>query len=249
MNKPMHDEPRNEADPPNLSRRRFARGVAAPVVLGSLASQPVLGQTPYHCTVSGNLSDNTSYRVGEGVACETLGADPSSWAGRTDWPTGYTRGSPPRRQGNNACTYDSSTIQGTVFNAKGFVNVFWQHSSGMGSNAVCNVAYSELVDTAPVGSVNPTSATMLQVLSNATRSADFEFAAIAIASLLSAESSAYPLYPLTPKQVVQMYNAARGGGLYFPTSGSAHGWDRDTVAGYLSSLMPFEPRYFKRMMP
>ncbi|MGA7951802.1 MAG: hypothetical protein WCA45_16855 [Thiobacillaceae bacterium] len=43
------------------NRRRLTKaGLAAPAVLGILASKPVLGAVPYTCTISGQLSGNES---------------------------------------------------------------------------------------------------------------------------------------------------------------------------------------------
>jgi hypothetical protein len=264
MSKPQPSDPNR----PDLVRRRLTRaGVVAPVVLGSLASQPVLGQTyPYHCTVSGHLSGNTSYRVGKDQDGGTMGAAPTYWSGSdaaamttlavTDgsttatlsagatWPFPFSPGTLPTRKGNDSCSYDgTSSIQGTLFSAPGFANVFFQVTSGSGEkNSTCNVVYS--TSTVSGGKT----ATMLQVLLNASKSKDFEFAAIAIASLLSAENEEFPRYPLRRSQIVAMYNATQAGGTYFHTTWSG-GWNRDMVASFLSSLMPYDPEHFATLLP
>ena len=58
----MQDDKVQMTEQPNQQRRRFTKGgLAAPVVLATLASKPVLGASfSYHCTVSGKLSGNTS---------------------------------------------------------------------------------------------------------------------------------------------------------------------------------------------
>lgn len=58
----MQDDKPQLNELPNPQRRRFTKGgLAAPVVLATLASKPVLGAGfSYHCTVSGKLSGNTS---------------------------------------------------------------------------------------------------------------------------------------------------------------------------------------------
>jgi hypothetical protein len=62
----MHDERSHPTQTPDLPRRRFTKGgLAAPVVLATLASKPVLGAS-YHCTVSGKISGNTSAPHGDG---------------------------------------------------------------------------------------------------------------------------------------------------------------------------------------
>ena len=61
MNTPIeHTTP--EASPKiDQQRRRLAKGgLAAPVVIGTVLSRPVLGATPWTCTISGQLSGNMS---------------------------------------------------------------------------------------------------------------------------------------------------------------------------------------------
>ena len=63
----------------NEQRRRLTRGgLAAPVVLGTLLSRPVLGAAPYNCTISGQLSGNVSSH-GTPINCKTLGLSPGFW--------------------------------------------------------------------------------------------------------------------------------------------------------------------------
>ena len=60
-------------------RRKLTRAaLAAPVVLGTLASKQALGNVPYQCTVSGVLSNNMSV-VHQGGNCSTLGLSPGCW--------------------------------------------------------------------------------------------------------------------------------------------------------------------------
>jgi len=68
MNDPIS---KPSADQPDASRRRFAKaGLAAPVVLATLASKPVLGAVPWTCTISGQLSGNVSGHTAE--TCTSL---------------------------------------------------------------------------------------------------------------------------------------------------------------------------------
>ncbi|MDO9047756.1 MAG: hypothetical protein Q7U66_08480 [Methylobacter sp.] len=60
------------------SRRSFAKaGIVAPVIM-TLTSKTVLGESPYHCTVSGMHSGNQSSRIGGGDNCHT-GFSPGAW--------------------------------------------------------------------------------------------------------------------------------------------------------------------------
>lgn len=90
------------ADP---TRRRLTQaGLAAPVVLATLASKNALAATPYNCTVSGMLSGNTSSH-GTPVPCNTLGVSPGCWKSphvcgtastysNTRWPGPYKPSTP-----------------------------------------------------------------------------------------------------------------------------------------------------------
>lgn len=68
----MTDRPsKPDTKQPDALRRKFAKaGVAAPIVLATLASKPVLGAVPWTCTISGQLSGNTSGHESE--SCTAL---------------------------------------------------------------------------------------------------------------------------------------------------------------------------------
>lgn len=81
--------PTPRADQPDVLRRRLAKGgLAAPVVLATLASKSVLGAAPHNCTISGKLSGNTSSHGVEGN-CSALGWSPSQYLALvpTSWPS------------------------------------------------------------------------------------------------------------------------------------------------------------------
>lgn len=63
----------------DANRRRLTKaGLAAPAVLGVLASRPVLASVPWKCTISGQISGNVSGHELE--TCTTLGLDQSTLA-------------------------------------------------------------------------------------------------------------------------------------------------------------------------
>jgi hypothetical protein len=110
------------ADQPNALRRRLAKGgLAAPVILATLASKPVLGtDVPWNCTLSGQLSGNASGKTEE--SCNTIGKGQNAWFSNpypfddtktlTDWGVTnhfYMTGTDP------AATL-TSTVTGTVAN-------------------------------------------------------------------------------------------------------------------------------------
>lgn len=84
MNTPI--EPKDQDSLPQIDeqRRRLSKGgLAAPIVLGTLLSRPVLGAAPYNCTISGQLSGNTSSH-GKPVPCNTLGKSPGYWGNQAE---------------------------------------------------------------------------------------------------------------------------------------------------------------------
>lgn len=92
MNTPTQPTDQDKRPQIDQRRRSLAKGaLAAPVVLGTLMSRPVLGAAPYHCTISGQISGNISPRPGANTRCDTLGRSPGFWgnrggANRNEWP-------------------------------------------------------------------------------------------------------------------------------------------------------------------
>jgi len=81
-------------EPVNINRRRLAKGgLAAPIVLATLASKHALADPLYACTVSGKLSNNTSPHGpnpgGVTSTCDT-GNTAAEWgaiSSGTQWPS------------------------------------------------------------------------------------------------------------------------------------------------------------------
>lgn len=91
-------DPKFNPPPVDEARRRLTKaGLAAPAVLGALASRPVLGQSLHNCTPSGHISGFASPTPGAGVYCDSLGQPPSYFAnsGPSTWPSAFyaTQGS------------------------------------------------------------------------------------------------------------------------------------------------------------
>jgi hypothetical protein len=209
----------------HASRRRFARaGLSSTVVLGSLASKPVLGAAPYHCTVSGQASGTLS-RQGAMDACR-IGDAIATWQGApaTDWSAsaiGMVKGS----TWNSGCNFAGSP---TMFNGfrvtvggVALADTFWGNS-GSGS---CTMVTT--TTTKP--------ASMYQVLMTTGASgSEAELGQVVVVSLLNALKF-QPNYGVTPTQVIEMFNAVRTGG---PGSYSVAGrtWSRADVVGYLRLL-------------
>jgi hypothetical protein len=194
-------------DRPDPLRRRLARGgLAGAVVLSSLISRPVLGNSnnpnaPYDCTISGHLSGNMSPRAGDGVQCSSLGKSPAEWRDRPTWPV------------------DKDTVE--FNNYRGLLPSF-------------------IVDTNGVVQFNTigTPAKLSQILASTADSMEFRFGRETIAALLNAIQRGFHPdfdYPLTPEQVVIMYNAVFNGVGTFQVNASIH-WNRTDVAAYFQKL-------------
>lgn len=211
------------------ARRRLARaGLAAPVVLGTLISKPVLGQVPYNCTISGQVSGNLS-NPGD-ADCSVLGYTPTYWRNNT-WPTnsGLLKGTLP----NSACNFSGSGIvEGTLFAsaASGFTEAFRRNN--VSGNCVVfdyeNAAYLNLTRQA----------TLLQVLhtdplvSGLPDTPAKRFGRAAVASLLN--SYQFPSYPVSTILARKIFNQIRAQG-FFQVNASVQ-WNRDRSTLYLESL-------------
>lgn len=247
MNDSKKPDPQQDTRAPiNEKRRRLAKGgLAAPVVLGTLMSRPVLGAAPYNCTVSGQLSGNTSSH-GEPVDCSTLGLSPGYWRqDQKDWPIfiqgeGMIDGS---FKPIAVPTLDGSkeSAEGTLFTTAGFANALKviettttkTVTTGKGRNkktATVTETHYELRADA----TTPSAATLLQVVAAEGNDGGLvSLGRAAVATLLNAYKFA-PDFPLRPDQVVAMFNAVASGGTYQVNATTS--WNRDQVKAYFESL-------------
>ena len=237
-------EQRSTQPPVDATRRRLTQaGLAAPVVLATLASKNALASAPYNCTISGQLSGNTSTH-GDTVDCSTLGLSPGYW--RTpqhvgDWSySSYIQGGIAERTWHNSgCvinfqykpiaspTLDGSkqSTEGTLFTTAGFANVFRCVSTSSGTSIL---AWGD-PGFPPVGN-----ATLEQVVACGGNDAGLiSLGRSAVATLLNAFKFA-PNYPLAPNDVVDMFNAVCMGGTY--QINSTVSWNKDQVKAYFESL-------------
>jgi len=155
-----------------MSRRRFTRaGVAGSIVLGSLASKPVLGSGMYHCTVSGQVSGNLSR---PGLTSCAVGKSTQHWID-SDWPSGFKKGALPNQQCN--FTADNGIRpRGTNFNrytpgggVPALIDAFYNSPTGSGLTAQCSIFLPGTTSTDP--------ATMLQVLNTTNGGEEFQLGA------------------------------------------------------------------------
>jgi hypothetical protein len=214
----------------NASRRNFAKsGAAAPVVLGSLLSKPALAIQPYNCTISGQMSGNTSARP-NAVNCKTLGKSPGYWKTNGAWPTGVTKGNSPAAN----CSFGGS--KGTNFN--GFSSggaTLMDAFRYRADTSACN-CYG-LRDPAFTTCQSTFKASMLQVLNTPGGLNDTMIYALGratVATILNALSVG-PDYPITAAQAIKMFNAVA------PLNGryqvnSTVSWDANQVLTYFQSL-------------
>ncbi|MBM4180506.1 MAG: hypothetical protein FJ209_02995 [Betaproteobacteria bacterium] len=167
-------------------RRRFTQGgLAAPIVMGTLLSRPVLGAAPHNCTISGQLSGNVSTHV-QGI-CSSLGKSPEYWRDLTNWPG----------------TVTSLVQKNTLFTAKGFTDTYWKRNNNQRLVAP-NTSNSTVATFQEV---------LANTVANNNPPTNIDLGRAAIASYLNAIQFA-PNFPLSTAQVVAMFNATINGGTY-----------------------------------
>jgi len=214
--------------PVDASRRRFAKaGAATPVVLGSLLSKPALATQPYNCTISGQMSGNTSSHPNQ-VNCKALGKSPGYWKNASSWPAGTLKGNSP----TSSCSFSGN--KGTVFGgfASGgqtLIDAFRYRAES--SACVCYGLRDS--NFASCGS----KATMLQVLNSPGGLNDTMIYALGratVATILNSLSVGTD-YPITVAQAIKMFNAVAPVGGKYQVNTTVF-WDADQVMAYFQSL-------------
>jgi hypothetical protein len=220
--------------------------LAIPVVLSTLVSKPVLGQAPYNCTCSGQLSGNVSSPGVTADQCKT-GKTPDQWRdlctqGKTGWGASYfnkvSAGGSTFADAFHCVTQTATTSTTT----DEVVPCSKPKGKGRDKDAICTKPVTttttvtlgtEVVD-ATSSSLSGTVqvATVLQVLESGA-SGRVPLGRAALASFLNATELA-PSYPLTPKQVIDMFNAVYAGGSYL-VNGSTY-WSASQVLAYWETL-------------
>ncbi|MBI1283120.1 MAG: hypothetical protein GC183_02135 [Thiobacillus sp.] len=186
MNTPI--EPNDQDTRPLIDkqRRRLSKvGLAAPVVLGTLLSRPVLGAAPYNCTISGQMSGNVSSH-GEPVSCATLGLSPGYW----------------KEHPNLWSPFLSTGLFKSVFaNAYAF--------------KIRNPTTTDIAPAGTNGwTPDPTLLHVLQSRGGLRPNLNYpSLGRAAVASWLNAYHR--PNYPLTQAEVIAMFNAVYNGGNYY----------------------------------
>lgn len=207
--------------PSDSGRRRFTRGgLAAPVLLGTLASKPILGQAGgLQCTMSGKMSGNLSF--GGNSQCQSMGATSTQWVNNMSWPPPLTRETFFNGWGQVVATSNTTSA------------IFSQISVTTTSTTLAAVFFARNSNGNPTGA----KATMLQVLKGEAASTSSATPALGIAvvtSLLNAYSTLN--YPVSPRQIIDAFNAVYAGGSYMV--GGLTPWNQAQVLDYLQSLYP-----------
>jgi len=185
MNTPIEPNALDIRPQVDEQRRRLTKsGLAAPIVIGTLLSRPVLGAAPHNCTISGQLSGNTSTH-GAPVNCKTLGVSPGYWKNDPD---------------------EWSPFLPTAAFKDVFADAYWWISQN--ANAV------ELCPANHVGcTAAPTLMQVLKSTGGMRPNLNYPaLGRAAVASWLNAYFK--PNYPLTQADVIAMFNAVYNGGSY-----------------------------------
>jgi hypothetical protein len=202
-NMPEESIARDAATKVDQRRRILAKtGLVGPVVVGSLLSRPVLGQAPYNCTLSGQLSGGSTH--GREVVCSTLGLPPKDYQQSSSWPAGL----------------DPNELFKAVF-----ADAYWYKYN----------KDHDLVLRDPTRGIAP--ATLLQVLNttNTGMNSNNNYPGLGIAAVASwINASSRANYPLSPSDVVEMFNAVYNGGSY--QVNSTVSLDAQGVKAYFESL-------------
>lgn len=230
MNTPKDPNASDSHQPVNEQRRRLAKGgLAAPIVIGTLLSRPVLGAAPHKCTISGQLSGNVSTH-GTAVLCSSLGHAPSAYAneGSSFWP-------------NAASDFLDAQNKPLLFNLapKSQPNKFadaFQRKETNGSNVTYEDATVwDLLKGVPTNNNNgnPIPNAVLEVKSGMNTTAGLELGKEAIAAYMNAFDQTK--YPITQQDVLAMFNSVIvAGGVYHYSSTVS--WDASKVLAYFKSL-------------
>jgi hypothetical protein len=242
MNTPK-DPIASEAQPlVNEQRRRLTKGgLAAPIVIGTLLSRPVLGAA-HNCTISGQQSGNVSTHV-QGT-CSQLGGNLSHWKNNT-W-SDYTKGTVTdpvsgNSQGDGLDAIDAANSSNPLGSGAGarfrdisdngsvFLDVYRRRLNLQNEWVRVNPTNTNFLNAIPM-----TLHEVLYLGGGMTNSPYVGLGREAVAALLNAlDDTNYPNYPLTPKQVIVMFNACFSGG-YEIAPGEV--WNAQQVHDYFKSL-------------
>jgi hypothetical protein len=215
----------------NEQRRRLAKGgLAAPIVIGTLLSRPVLGAAPHKCTISGQLSGNVSTH-GTAILCSSLGLSPATYASTI--PTTTTWPSRLKLIKNNGNPRDFADCPFGA--AKMFEPAFERYNTNNGNAGAAATVFELLkgaaVDNAGVAVANR--GIRVKTTGGFDTINGLELGKEALAAYMNATDQTK--YPITQLDVVVMFNSViKAGGVY--NYSSTVSWDASKVLAYFRSL-------------
>jgi hypothetical protein len=219
----------------DTTRRRLAKaGLAAPAVLGVLASRPVLGGPLHHCTPSGHISGFASPTPGA-TPCSSLGHPPShyrsslsNWPGGSGGPFLNTSGKP--RLFKNAPN-GLGSFHGTPVRFADAYRVRRLSDNLVRDASLCDVLAGCNINETTGGCIAPAN---WVVEAKTGFNPDLELGQEAITAAMNALTGYPGSFPISIQQVVEMFNIVVSGGLYQVTS--TNQWNAAEVKAYWQSL-------------
>jgi hypothetical protein len=198
----------------------------------------VLGAAPHNCTISGQISGNVSTHL-QGD-CSRLGVSPGFWKNRawSDFVRGSVLGSGQglKIDPNNPAPPGNPSLVGTLFRnvsqgGSSFADVYRRRFDST-HNKWVRVDPDDLAFNSAI----PMTALEVLNLGNGMTSPPFPgLGREAVAALLNAIDPLYSAnFPLTPAQVIEMFNATVNGGSYEVATG-IH-WYAVDMRDYFASL-------------
>jgi hypothetical protein len=202
----------------NPGRRRLTKaGLAAPAVLGVLASRPVLGQSLHHCTPSGHIS---------GFASPNPNAAPCNVGQSVSYYAGFLENWPPEfltSNGKPRLFKESPFGSGLVLFADAYQRVDKQN----------NVTFATVLDVlkgAPTKDNGQPEQNMTLVAKSA--NADLVLGQQAVAACMNA--LLVNGFPIGAPMVVNMFNGVFINGTDNVTS--TNNWDQEHLKSYFRTL-------------
>lgn len=226
MNTPIDPQAQENRPQINEQRRRLTKGgLAAPIVIGTLLSRPVLGAAPHNCTISGQMSGNMSTH--EQGDCRLLGRSPSYYAGIA--PSSWPNASADFLNNGNIRNFQNTPFSQTTK----FANAFERYNTANQNTANANVL-DVLQGDWDLNNNNRTLRVRLN--QNFDTANGIALGKEAVAAYMNAVdgTNGYPNFPISGLQVVAMFNAVIVlGGKYDPTGVN---WGITDVTNYFASL-------------
>lgn len=230
------DQPHDLTPPPvDQGRRRLTKaGLAAPAVLGVLASRPVLANPLHHCTPSGYISGFASPRPGA-VSCSTAGHPPSYYQpSKSTWPGG-TGGPFLNSAGNSRRFRNAPNVSGSFHGSPIRFADAYQVRRLDPPFTVRDASVWDVLRGCNVSEANGDCIPNWVVEARSGFNPDITLGMEAIVAAMNAVSGYPGSFPIPLQQVVEMFNkVVVSGGLYQVTH--TNQWNAAEVKTYWQSL-------------